>query len=222
MGLGAIGSIANTFLANKQFKYQKELNERQMQREDNAVQRRAADLEAAGLSKTLAAGSAASTTPGTAGPAPQVDTSFVNDAYRLASDLAQQRANIGNTEANEMLLRAKARAQEQQTGFDMAEEARKQEKHMYDMYNQEWYKRRGMPHGFVPKDPMSNFLVAKTFYDYENSIAGERDEMNERSRERNLMRDRADVNRILSDPNTKWYEKGYAKKRDKELRNLGY
>ena len=35
----------------------------QFQREDTAVQRRAADLEAAGLSKTLAAGSAASSTP---------------------------------------------------------------------------------------------------------------------------------------------------------------
>ena len=37
--------------------------EEQFAREDNAVQRRASDLEAAGLSKTLAAGSAASATP---------------------------------------------------------------------------------------------------------------------------------------------------------------
>lgn len=39
--------------------YQKALQKQLFEREDNAVQRRAADLEAAGLSKTLAAGSAA-------------------------------------------------------------------------------------------------------------------------------------------------------------------
>lgn len=39
--------------------YQKDLQKQLFAREDNAVQRRAADLEAAGLSKTLAAGSAA-------------------------------------------------------------------------------------------------------------------------------------------------------------------
>lgn len=41
------------------FNYQKDLQNKLFEREDNAVQRRAADLEAAGLSKTLAAGSAA-------------------------------------------------------------------------------------------------------------------------------------------------------------------
>lgn len=41
------------------FNYQKDLQNKLFDREDNAVQRRAKDLEAAGLSKTLAAGSAA-------------------------------------------------------------------------------------------------------------------------------------------------------------------
>ena len=40
-------------------------------REDNAVQRRAADLKAAGLSKTLAAGGAAQAGPVVATQAPQ-------------------------------------------------------------------------------------------------------------------------------------------------------
>lgn len=44
---------------NEQYQYQKDLNGQIMNREDNAVQRRAADLEQAGLSKTLAAGSSA-------------------------------------------------------------------------------------------------------------------------------------------------------------------
>lgn len=47
------------FLNDRQFNYQKELNDKMMEREDNAVQRRAADLEKAGMSKNLAAGSAA-------------------------------------------------------------------------------------------------------------------------------------------------------------------
>lgn len=42
-----------------QFEYQKGLNTQLFKREDNAVQRRALDLQAAGLSKTLAAGDSA-------------------------------------------------------------------------------------------------------------------------------------------------------------------
>lgn len=50
----------NRAIAMDNLDYQREYNEQIFAREDNAVQRRAADLEAAGLSKTLAAGSPAS------------------------------------------------------------------------------------------------------------------------------------------------------------------
>lgn len=50
----------NAQIASNNLDYQREYNEQIFAREDNAVQRRAADLEAAGLSKTLAAGSPAS------------------------------------------------------------------------------------------------------------------------------------------------------------------
>lgn len=63
-GLIDTGVNANIASQNLAFQkdtlaYQKDLQKQLFEREDNAVQRRAADLEAAGLSKTLAAGSAA-------------------------------------------------------------------------------------------------------------------------------------------------------------------
>ncbi len=68
MGLitGLLDTVANIGIANQNLNfqrqnldYQKELQKQIFEREDNAVQRRAKDLEASGLSKTLAAGSAA-------------------------------------------------------------------------------------------------------------------------------------------------------------------
>ncbi len=63
---GAFDTMANYQIANQNLNFQRENLDYQKQlqkdifaREDNAVQRRAQDLEAAGLSKTLAAGSAA-------------------------------------------------------------------------------------------------------------------------------------------------------------------
>lgn len=53
-------------IANQNIAYQREMNNTLMEREDNAVQRRALDLQKAGLSKTLAAGSPASASPLTA------------------------------------------------------------------------------------------------------------------------------------------------------------
>ena len=72
------------------------------EREDTAVQRRAKDLEAAGLSKTLAAGSAAQTSAPINVSAPNI--SFANTAKML--DMAQAKKAMALTDANRDLVNA--------------------------------------------------------------------------------------------------------------------
>lgn len=85
MELGEIGSaiggaalslgqgIYGLWNAERNFQFQKDMIAKQWQREDTAVQRRAKDLESAGLSKTLAAGSAATSAPMPAAQRQEVD-----------------------------------------------------------------------------------------------------------------------------------------------------
>lgn len=68
----------NYELQKENLDYQKALQEKIFQREDTAVQRRRADLEAAGLNPNLAAGSSAGAGSVVSTTAPQKDSSWLN------------------------------------------------------------------------------------------------------------------------------------------------
>lgn len=98
---GAVTSSKNYKLQKEQLEYQKKLQQQIFDREDNAVQRRAADMAKAGLSKTLAAGGSASTGPVVQTQAPQIDTPSLDltsftagEANYLRQQEMQQRKNL--------------------------------------------------------------------------------------------------------------------------------
>lgn len=66
----------NLKMQKEQYSYQKELNEKIMQREDSAIQRRTSDMQKAGFTKWGALGSPASSTAVSSAPAPQSNIDF--------------------------------------------------------------------------------------------------------------------------------------------------
>ena len=100
----------NFELQKENYAYQKELQQDIFNREDTAVQRRVADLQAAGLSRTLAAGSSASSGSVVSTRAPQRETDL--EAYmalaRVGTLLAeQQRAQTEADIARNQLVQDK-------------------------------------------------------------------------------------------------------------------
>ena len=122
---GTVDSIKtnreNLALQKDNLAYQKDLQQAIFQREDNAVRRRVADLKAAGLSPTLAAGSSA-------GAGSVVSTSAPQKKSNLESYLAL--ASVGT---------ALAQQQKAQTEADIA-----RQQLIQDKMDTDYYKRKGV------------------------------------------------------------------------------
>lgn len=106
---GLISGNQNYHLQKKIFKWQKQVQQETWNREDNAVQRRAADLNAAGMNRLLAAGSGAAASAPVHVDAPQApDYSKVGDPLIMVAQqrlqMAKQNADISQTEAQTKLL----------------------------------------------------------------------------------------------------------------------
>ena len=121
-GVGSIGSFGVGLLnyreMRKMNKWQRRKYEESLGREDTAVQRRAADLRAAGLSPVLAAGQGASTMAPISLNAPKMDVN-PSELAAAAMTMMSQEAEISKTKEQEKL----AAAQKRVADYEAAETA---------------------------------------------------------------------------------------------------
>lgn len=150
---GLISNMLNYQLKEDMFKYHKdqdakkwELVDETQMRQDMAVQRKAADMEAAGLSKTLAAGGGAESaisSPSSQAQAPQYEGGGMISAIQGVANLIQQDKQIAQTQAQTELTK-------QTQGTVSAEEDLKREQLTQQKHNTKLAKEQGVPVGAQP------------------------------------------------------------------------
>lgn len=109
----------NYHAQQQQYRYQKGLQRDIFAREDNSIQRRVSDLQAAGLSPVLAAGSGAGA--GSVVPVKVGQREMNADMAQVVLAMIQQQENLFNTVAQRELIRAQVKRQEADTGRALAE-----------------------------------------------------------------------------------------------------
>jgi len=105
IGLG----IGNLVMQQRNLNYQKNMQQKAWEREDNATQRRVADLKAAGLSPTLAAGSVAQASAPIQTHAPQYSGPSMQEKALNYLALTKMKADVATTVAQKEIAEAKAK-----------------------------------------------------------------------------------------------------------------
>lgn len=113
--------MLNYELQKENLEYQKWAQQHTWEREDNAIQRRVADLQAAGLSPVLAAGSAAQTSQPIATTAPERKYRDPSAAIMNAINIMTQGVNIRRTAAEAELTEEKVRSEQQSRDIQLGD-----------------------------------------------------------------------------------------------------